>query len=510
LWARVLDAVILNTLQKANAVLDRWRRDPVAMVHEELGVQDIDDFQLDLLRGYAAGQTKIAMKSAKGPGKTAGLAWVGMNFIATRPGQVKIGATSITGDNIDMNLWPEFHKWIDRSEFFKTLLVWTKTRISDRRDPENRFIERRTWPKKGNKEEQSDALAGFHGEHIMWLIDEVGGIPQAVVVTAEAIFATEGQEAILIMAGNPTDPSGPLYRVCTRDRAQWYVITITGDPDNPKRSRRISIEHARKQIASYGRDNPWVMVNILGEFPPSAINSLLGVEDVEAAMHRHLPPELYRHMQKRLGVDVARFGDDRTVIFPRQGLASWKPVIMRHQRTDEIAARVLMAKARWGSEVELIDNTYHWGNGVIDQLILAGAGPIGVNYAGKAIDPRFKNRRAEMYIKGAKPIRDGQAALPFIPQLIAELTEQTYTFQGGQFVLEDKDLIKERLGFSPDLADGYMTTYAIEDLPARIIQQLRQSDRAKRDGDPYESAADRDRVSLGRVDVDQDPYLIDL
>ena len=493
----------LQTAQ-ARRVLQRWRDDPVQMVADNWPRVELDHFQVQLLRAFPT-QPRIAMKSAKGPGKTMGLAMCGLNFIATRDGEVKIGATSITGDNLDMNLWPEFHKWIAASEFFRTLLTWSRTAIRDRRRPEQRFIERRTWPKRGNYQEQADALAGLHGEHVMWLIDEVGGIPMAVVVTAEAIFATQGQDAKMVIAGNPTDPSGPLYRATVTDREHWFVIIITGDPDNPKRSRRIDEAYARREIRKWGRDNPWVKVNVLGEFPDSAINALLGAEEVEAAMHRHLDRRLWEHSQKRLGVDVARFGDDRTVIFPRQGLASWKPIIMRHQRTDEIAARIMLAKHRWGSEVELIDNTYHWGNGVIDQLVAAGLGPIGVNYAGKAIDPRFKNRRAEMWIKGSKAIRNG-AALPYIPEMIPELTEPTYTFQGGQFVLEDKDQIKERLQRSPDLADGYMTTYAIEDLPGDLIERLKLGNNrhARTDFDPYAIG------EPGRAETDFDPYRIDL
>ena len=61
-------------------------------------------------------------------------------------------------------------------------------------------------------------------------------------------------------------------------------------------------------------------------------------------MHRHLPPDVYLWAQKRLGVDVARFGDDRTVLFPRQGLAAFRPVIMRNARTTDIAARVAKAE----------------------------------------------------------------------------------------------------------------------------------------------------------------------
>lgn len=497
-------------IQKARGVLDRWRRDPVQMVVDEWPRVELDAFQVELLRAFGSDAIDhIAMKSAKGPGKTAGLAFCGLNFLVTRPGEVKVGATSITGDNLDMNLWPEFHKWINASEFFRSALTWSKTAVRDRLRPENRFIERRTWPKKGNAEEQSDALAGLHGEHVMWLLDEAGGIPVAVLVTAEAIFSTEGQDAKIILAGNPTDPSGALHHAVVISRGQYYVITITGDPDNPKRSKRIRIEHARAEIAKYGRDNPWVRVNILGEFPETAINALLGIEDVEAAMARHLDPASYKHVQKRLGVDVARFGGDRTVIFPRQGMASFKPIVMRHQRTDEIAARIVTSMNRWRQHprediLPLIDNTYHWGNGVIDQLVAMGLGPIGVNYAGKAIDPRFKNRRAEMWIKGAGAIKRG-AALPHVPGMLREFTEPTYTLVGGQFQLEDKDQIKERLGFSPDYADGYMTTYAVEDIPIGLLAELRAKQHVEHDFDPY-AYLDRQQRDEGRMLHDFDPY----
>ena len=100
------------------------------------------------------------------------------------------------------------------------------------------------------------------------------------MTTAEAVLAT-GIECKVVQAGNPTHLSGPLYRACTTDRHLWHVITITGDPDNPKRSPRISLEWATQQIASWSRESPWVMVNVLGEFPPASIDALLGIEDVE-------------------------------------------------------------------------------------------------------------------------------------------------------------------------------------------------------------------------------------
>ncbi len=103
------------------------------------------------------------------------------------------------------------------------------------------------------------------------------------------------------------------------------MIDITADPDDPRRTPRVSVEHAREQIGLYGRDNPWVLVNIFGQFPPSSLNSLIEPEEVRTAMARCWRPFQIGAAPKVLGVDVARFGDDRSrrsssVSQPAQGL----------------------------------------------------------------------------------------------------------------------------------------------------------------------------------------------
>lgn len=489
---------MIDLERDAKETLDRWRWHPEAMVREEYGIEP-DAWQLEVLQAFPH-NNRLAMKACKGPGKTAVLAWLVNNFLATRP-QPKIAATSITADNLSTNLWAELALWIGRSPFMTATFKWTKTRVEHKALGPTWFAVARSWPKTGSADDQSNALAGIHGDYCLFVLDESGGIPQAVMVTAEAVLAS-GIETKVVQAGNPTHTSGPLYVACTSQRGLWFVVTISGDPLDPNRSPRIKVEWAQQQIDTYGRDNPWVMVNVLGQFPPSSINALLGVEEVEAAMKRHLRTDAYDWAQKRLGVDVARFGDDRTVIFPRQGLASFRPIIMRNERTTNIAARVMVAKKRWGSELELIDDTGHWGHGVIDNLISAGIPAIGIQYHGKALNPRYRNRRAEMWIKGAQAIKDG-AALPHIPEMIGELIEPTYTFINGVFQLEDKDQIKERLGRSPDLADAYFLTYALEDMPGEVIERLKGQARAKRDEHPYELP---DRDEIGRAERDRDPF----
>lgn len=480
----------MTDAEKIRRRLERWREHPVTFVREEFGAEP-DAWQAEALEAFPH-SPRLALKACKGPGKTAFLAWILLNFMATRP-HPRVGATSITEGNLNANLWPEVAKWQNKSPFCRATFAWSKTSLVHRAHPATWFAQARTWPKQANAEQQSDALAGLHADYVMWLLDESGGMPQALMTTAEAILASciEGH---VVQSGNPTHTTGPLHRACTVDRHLWRLITITGDPDNPKRSTRINLEWARQQIASYGRENPWVMVNVLGEFPPASINALIGVEDVQAAMERKLRGEAYEWAQKRLGVDVARFGDDRTVIFPRQGLASFRPIIMRHKRTTDIAARVAKAITDWRAELTFVDDTGHWGHGVIDNLITAGYPVIGLNYAGRALSPRYKNRRCEMWLEGTQAIKAG-AGLPNIPEMVAELTEPTYTFVNGVFVLEDKDQVKERLGRSPDLADAYMETYAIPDQPGEVMARLQRQPRAKHDGDPY---------AVGRADADAD------
>lgn len=472
-----------GAMKRALAKIARWRIDPIAMVREEFHAEP-DKWQARALKAAADGKVdRIALKACKGPGKTAVLAWIVLWFLACHK-DAKVGCTSITEGNLTTNLWPELAKWMKASSFFTAAFVWTKTRVENREDPENWFAVARTWPKSANPEAQADALAGLHADFVMFVLDESGGIPQAVMVTAEAVLAT-GKRCLVVQAGNPTHTTGPLHRACTIDKHLWTVITITGDPDDPERSPRIKLDWARQQIASYGRDNPWVMVNVLGQFPPSSINALLGVEEVEAAMQRHLSPDLYEFAQRRLGIDVARFGDDRTVIFPRQGLASFRPVIMRNVRTTAIAARAAQAIADWGAELTFVDDSGHWGHGVIDNLVTANIpGVVPVVYNDKALSPRYKNRRCEMWINGCKAIRNG-AALPNIPEMVGELTEPTYTFIGGVFVLESKEQIKERLGRSPDLADAYMQTYSIPDMPKAMMRELMGRQQAESEFDPY-------------------------
>lgn len=444
--------------------LAEWRADPVLFCTEVFGLEP-DNWQKDVMKAFPI-NNRICMKACKGPGKTwleAVLAW---NFMLTRP-YPKIAITSVSEDNLNDNLWPELAHLMERSELLRSQFIWNKTRIVHKSKPEHWFMSARTWSKTADKNEQSSTLAGFHGDYVMFIIDEAGDVPDAVAITAEAALAS-GIETKLIIAGNPTKLDGPLYRASTVQRDLWKVIEITGDPDDPMRSPRVSKEWAREMINTFGKENPWVLVNVYGKFPPASLNTLLGPDEVKAAMSRAIKPDDLIRSQKRIGVDTARFGDDSTVIFKRQGLQAFDPIIMRNARSNDIADRVAFEKKHFESEIEFVDGTGGYGSGVVDSLLQMGYSPIEVQFAGKAADERFANKRAEMWWNMAEWIKRG-GCLPNRPDLIRQLTASTYTMKNGKFLIEPKEEIKKRLGFSPDEADALALTFAQPEMEASIM-----------------------------------------
>ena len=441
-----------------NAASDRirlWREKPQAFVRECLGVVP-DPWQDHVLEAFPHNQ-RVALKACKGPGKTALLAMLAWNFLLTRP-HANIAATSITGDNLKDGLWKEMAKWQKRSPLLSQLFEWQKQRIVCREHPETWFMSARSWSKGADATQQADTLAGFHADYLLFLLDEVGGIPDAVMAAAEAGLAS-GVETKLMMAGNPTHLEGPLWRASTTERHLWFLHEITADPDDPLRTPRVSVDWARQQIEKYGRDSPWVLVNVFGRFPPSSLNALIGPDEVRDAMKRHRRIDEYEFAPRVLGVDVAREGDDRSVIFPRQGLVAFEPIILRNVNSVQGAGAVARKMTDWRAQAAFIDNTGGFGGGWIDQLQLLGHAPLPVHYAGRANDQRYVNKRAEMWFEMCEWIKAG-GTLPPVDELVAELTTPTYTFRGDKLMLEPKDQVKERLGRSPDLADALAQTFA--------------------------------------------------
>lgn len=464
-----------------------WREKPDVMVEELFGVTP-DPIQRDILQAFPK-SPRIAMKASKGTGKTCTLAWLCWNFLLTRP-HPRIAATSISADTLRDTLWTEMAIWMNKSKLLREMFVWTKTNIASREHSPTWWMSARTWSKSANANEQSHALAGLHNDYMLFVLDESGGIPDAVMATAEAAMAS-GIECHLVQAGNPTHLEGPLYRACTSEKKLWNVFEMTGDPDDPKRSPRVSVQWARDQIEKYGRNNPWVLVNVFGRFPPSSFNALIGPEELKEATKRRYKEHDYRAQPLILGVDVARFGDDSSIIFPRQGLQAFNPLQYRGLDGTSGAEQVIRKWNSDGADACFIDNTGGFGASWIDNLIRLGKAPHGIHFSQSPSDPQFYNKRAEMVFSAVEWIKRG-GALPDIPELFQAFTKTTYTFKDNKILLIPKEDLKEDLGYSPDHMDALCLTFAF---PVEKQQQDLFPTRATNhqiDYDPF----DRQRVRL--------------
>jgi hypothetical protein len=176
-------------------------------------------------------------------------------------------------------------------------------------------------------------------------------------------------------------------------------------------------------------------------------------------MNRTVAEGAYQHAARLLGVDVARQGDDRTVIFFRQGLFTRPAIKLREPNGYQVAGRVALEIDNWDADATFVDETGGYGAGVVDALRSMNRRPVGVQFAGSPTDLGFVNKRAEMWWKMAEWVKGG-GSLPDDPELVAELTTPTYFFKGDKIQIEDKDQIKERLGRSPDIADALALTFA--------------------------------------------------
>lgn len=199
------------------------------------------------------------------------------------------------------------------------------------------------------------------------------------------------------------------------------------------------------------------------DFTVKAINELFSLEELDAAFDRALNEgDVPWDMPIVQGVDIARYGDDRSVIWKRKGLRVFEnPRIFKHLNTMEMADRIAQAMDDNGADMTFID-AGNMGAGAIDRLRQMGYRALReIPFQSKALEnERYENIRAEMYFKLKEWIAAG-GALPNEQGLRDELAVIQYKFsKNGRIMLTPKDEIKEKLGRSPDLADGLALTFA--------------------------------------------------
>ena len=428
--------------------------DPVPFVQNVLKAQP-DKWQIECLRAIA-NHPRVAVRSGHGVGKTALESWVILWFLFTRPFP-KIPCTAPTQQQLLDILWPEISKWLKRSELMDSLFDWQKTKIQNRIFPERWFATARTASKPEN-------MAGFHEEHLLFVIDEASGVMDPIYETIEGALTTK--DAKLLLCGNPTQNIGTFKRAFHEDRDLYYTIKV-----NCMDTDRVASAYCQRLIRQYGMDSDVVRVRVLGEFPKSEPDGLIPLELVEAAMMRDL--DIDYNSMLHVGADIARFGDDETIFVPRIAGKTLGLFHYTKQDTTTTAGKLLNITKNLMRDynkpyatIRIDDDGV--GGGVTDMLRETireqrlNIDVIACHNGGSPIDKEhYANWATEQWCNLKQRLLDGDIEIPNDDELSAQLSTRKYSIdRRGRIILEDKKTYKKRIRRSPDRADALILACA--------------------------------------------------
>lgn len=283
-----------------------------------------DRNQIDILNSVRD-YPMTSVRSGHGIGKTAVESWVIIWFLLTRPFP-KIPCTAPTKHQLIDILWAEVSKWLRNNPALQQEIIWTAEKLYLKGYKEEWFAVPRTAT-------NPDALQGFHSDHLLFVMDEASGISDK---TFEPVLgALTGPDAKLLMMGNPTRLAGFFFDSHHKNRESYKTIHVDG-----RDSGRVERDFIQKIIDMFGEDSDVFRVRVEGNFPKAQPDSFIAIEWAEKAAKIKIESPGER---LDFGVDVARYGDDESVIYPIFDLQrSEQPEIFHHNDTMELSGKVII------------------------------------------------------------------------------------------------------------------------------------------------------------------------
>lgn len=426
-----------------------WQKDLLdAMSRHRRDNADRRDLGVDMIPWLSA------IASGHGIGKSAVVAWIIYWLYSTSYNSRGV-VTANTSDQLETKTWPELAKWhamaINRHWF-----TWTASSFYFAKHPEeerkNYIINALTV-----SETNTEAFAGLHneGRTILIMFDEASGIDRAIWEVAEGA-QTDG-EVFFLSFGNPTRPDGPF--------AERFTDPTKGKGFYLRHIDSREVSHTNKTVLQsmidrYGEDSDVVRIRVKGTFPDKAYDGYISATTVALAGER----EAYVDNGASLimAADVARYGDDATVIGWRQGSnARVKPWLSFRGLGNVQVADIIQEQASLHKPDAIIIEGVGPGIGVIDILKHRGFRVFEAYPNGQPKNTRnFYNARAEWW----SIMRDwllNSGAIPPIPDLHTQIVGVRYKTQGDKLLMEAKKDMKDRGLPSPDHADTLALTFAV-------------------------------------------------
>lgn len=410
---------------------DKW--------HQEVG-QVIKDY----LEGPDELPLQIAVASGHGAAKTAFVGWLIHWFMSCRP-HPQVVCTANTETQLNTKTWRELAKWhklAANREWFD----WTATSYYLKAHPETWKANAIPW-----SENNTEAFAGTHEENVLVVFDEASKISDKIWEVTDGVLTTK--KNIWVVFGNGTRNVGRFYDCFHKHKNRWKTWNI-----DSRTCRAANKAYLDRLVEAYGgEDSDQSRVRVRGLFPRTATRQLISTEAVEKCQQKEA--EGWEYLPKVMGVDIARFGENSSTICIRQGRKVFPIEVLPKQDLMQTAHRVAEAIKDHRPIQTFVDGS-GIGAGVVDRLRQLNFNVVDVNGGNSSLNPRFLNKRAEMWWECKEFIESG-CELPPDQKLKDELTcvEYDYTDK-GRIRLDRKTDIMEKYGFSPDRADALTMTFA--------------------------------------------------
>lgn len=440
--------------------------DPARFAAETLGVK-LWSKQLEVLQAVRR-QRRVAVKSGNGLGKDFTAAVAVLWYLHShQPGIVL--STAPTFRQVRHVLWRQIHAlYRPAAGVLGGQMLDTRWELA-----EDRYA-------LGLSATDAAQFQGFHSANMLIVVDEAEGVADTIYEAVEAVMTSANPRLLLI--GNPTTTAGGFYRAFHGESGIYQTVTISA-PESPNvAAGRVVIpglttaEWVAERRALWGEDSDLFRSRALGEFPRRGENSLIAMPDITAALAAPAAPELDDPFRTLLldggsaaeppviGVDVARFGADRSVALVRRGNAVEEIQTFPNSDTMALAGRLVVAVRERQPSLVNVDEV-GVGAGVVDALLEQGLPVRGVNGARQPVRrDECANRRAEGYWTLAQRFASRRIRIPNDPELIMELSSLRYKYNSrGQVLMESKEDMRRRGQSSPDKADALMLAFLDDD-----------------------------------------------
>jgi hypothetical protein len=437
----------------------------------------------DKMIGPGEAIAKIAVASGHGVGKSTLAAWVILWGISSAP-DCRGLVTGSTEAQVMQRLRAELKIWARRSRLESLFDLGATALVS--RDPAHSMTHRVdmvAWT-----EARPESFAGLHnaGRRILVVVDEASAVPDVIFQTLEGTGTDASTELVFLMLGNPLNPSGYFFDAFNKFSDGWSTRHVD--------SREVSFTskaHFERIAAQYGETSDYFKMRVTGQFPSVGASQFLPPALVQMAMERQLVRPAGDPLI--LGIDVARYGPDNSVLFPRRGLDARSIPYESYNGLSipQLEEKVVAFVNRYPDVMQIHVDGGGLGGGLVDHLRLRLSIPIidvvgsGKPDQGMIGGGKYANKRAESYgvLKGA--LETG-LCLPNDRELFEELTCFEYLFdRRGDILMESKIDLRRRNISSPDAGDALALTFAAQASVLPPLSEWVQPQGAVSEYDPF-------------------------